>query len=232
MGSFSKLWKDLDIFKPLKKTGFIISGIILVIFSFISFYTPLFPDEIKNISHYKILENFNLEIRYFLILLNIAIIIFIYVIIFINHNLLKFYENKDADIYSIVNINEKSKGKSDLHCVFYSNLGAYYYIGQIINNKEQIYVKGWCKITNNSDSKIYISSVKIKENYNLSFSVSQTGGENYILPNEVVDTSFFGNVDSSLFKIKQDIITDVIITDNFSNDYILKNIRFRYNPKK
>jgi hypothetical protein len=232
MDSFSKLWKDIDFLKPLRKTRFIISSSILLFLAIISFLAPFFSDEISLVSKYKIIENFNLEFKHFLVISIFILIALIYVYIFVSHNLIKFYKYKDNTVYSNSNIIDKGKNKNGLHCSFYSNLGAYYYIGEIINNKEQIYLKGWCKITNNSDSRIYISTVRIKENYDLSFSVSQTGGENYILPNKVVDTSFFGYVDSSLFKIEQDIITDVIITDNFSNDYILKNIRFRYNPKK
>ncbi len=226
----NNLWKDLDIVKPFK-TFLVYFLIIAGFITFASFYLPLFSDKIDSLSKYKVLENFNLEFRYFIILITLLFFILIYLFIFFRHNLLKYRGIETGVIDPNYDNDGKTINMGNLRCVFYSNLGASYKISKVLN-KEHIRLEGYCKITNISDLKVFISSIRFKGNFAGDFYVRDSGGEGYINPNKVTNVNFWGYVDISLFKPKQDIITDVIVTDNFAVDYILRNIRFRYLPNE
>jgi len=229
MNTSNKLWKDLDIIKPFK-SFFIIFGSLSFIITFVGFIMIFFNDKIETLSKYKILDNFNLEFRYFLIIAIPFLFISIYVIIFLKHNLLKFRGIEAGVIYPNNLTNSTTNNSGNLHCVLYSNLGAYCEIVKD-SKTEQFHLEAYCKITNISDSKVLITSIKFKDNYIGVFDVRDSQGEGSIKPHQVSTMRFWGYLDISLFKPKHDIITDVVITDNYSVEYILRNIRFRYITK-
>ena len=230
MGTSNKLWKDLDFVKPLKsfsKVFYIVVSIITIL----GFILIFFPDETKSISKWKILENYNMEFGYLIIIIILLLFSISYIFNFFRYNFLKFY-----GVEAVVNdpnysADGKIKNLGNLRCVLYSNLPAYYKICNKFN-KEQFRLEGHCNITNISDSIVFISSIGFKDNFTGAFDVWDSHGENSINPHQLANVKFWGYVDISVFKPKRDIITDVIITDNFSVDYTLRNIRFRCSPNE
>jgi len=215
-----------EIKKPLKSfyTIYItVAGIIAIP----AFLIPLFTDKIDSIAKYKIPIIFELEIRYYIVIIILLLFTIIYLYYLLKY---KYLETRGTEAI-VSDHNNDASGKimnmGNLRFVLYSPSLPIYEITKHIDN-EEFYIRGNCTVTNISNSKIYISSVKFKDNYTGAFNLEDSCGTDCINPNQVTTIRFWGYVPITVYKPKKDIITDVIFTDNLDVEYTLKNIRFRY----